>query len=100
VSTINLGEVYYRLYRARGVEDADAFWEDARRGILPLSIVEPTRRRTLYAARLKACYSIAFADAFAIQLAQETQVPLVTGDPEIRALETESLLQIIGLPQI
>jgi ribonuclease VapC len=52
----------------------------------------------LEASRLKARYPIAYADAFAIQLAREMDVPLVTGDPEIRALEKEGLLQVIWLP--
>lgn len=99
VSIINLGEVYYRLHRARGAGEADAFWEDARQGRLPLSLVEPTPRRILQAARLKARYPIAFADTFAVQLAQEMQVPLATGDPEIHLLEREGLLQVIWLPQ-
>jgi predicted nucleic acid-binding protein len=97
LSIINLGEVYYRLHRAYGAGQADAFWEDAWRGVLPLYIVEANRRRVLQAARLKARYPIAFADAFAAQLAQEMQVPLATGDPEIRTLEAEGLLQVIWL---
>jgi len=98
ISTVNLGEVYYRLYRVRGGQEADAFWEDARRHVLPLLSVEPTRKRILQAARLKARYPIAFADAFAAQLAQEVQVPLVTGDPEMRVLEEAKLLQVVWLP--
>lgn len=97
VSAINLGEVYYRLYRIRGNDEADAFWEDVRQHILPLFVVEPTQRRVLQAARLKAQYPIAFADAFAAQLAQEMRSPLVTGDPEIRALEAAGLVQVIWL---
>lgn len=37
---------------------------------------------------------IAFADAFAAQLSQETQAPLATRDPEIQVLETEGVLQV------
>ena len=39
------------------------------------------------AARLKARFPIALADAFAVQVAREKDVVLVTGDPEIRAVE-------------
>lgn len=98
ISWINLGEVYYRLYRVRGPGEADAFWLDARR-MLPFSIIGVTSRRILEAARLKARYPIAFADAFAVQLARELRLPLVTGDPEIRRLEKEGLLQVIWLSQ-
>jgi len=94
VSYINLGEVYYRIYRLRGRQKADAFWRDARRA-LPLSLVEVTPKRILEAARLKALYPIALADAFAVQLAREMQLPLVTGDREIKALEGEGVVKLI-----
>ena len=58
VSAINLGEVYYRLYRMRGAEAADTFWADAQRAIVPLSIIDPGRRQFLQAARLQAGYPI------------------------------------------
>jgi len=96
ISWINLGEVYYRLARVRGIAVADAFWEDIRRTV-PVTPVGVTVGRVLEASRLKARYPIAYADAFAIQLAREMDVPLVTGDPEIRALEREGLLQVIWL---
>lgn len=96
ISWINLGEVYYRLYSIRGPGEADAFWSDARR-VLPLSLVGVTSKRILEAGRLKARYPIAFADAFAVQLAREMRLPLVTGDPEIQRLEKEGLLRVIWI---
>jgi predicted nucleic acid-binding protein len=100
VSLINLGEVYYQLYRKKGVGRADSFWDDALRGVIPLSVVEVTRKRVLESSRLKARFPIAIADAFAIQLALEMQTPLMTGDPEIEAPEKdEPSLQIIWLPK-
>lgn len=100
VSAISLGEVYYRLCRLRGVDEADGFWEDARRGTLPVVIIEPGARRILQAARLKAGYAIAFADAFAVQLAQEMQAALVTGDPEIEALAGAGVVEVVWLPRV
>lgn len=100
VSLLNLGEVYYQLYRKKGVGKADSFWDEALRGVIPLSVVEVTRKRILEASRLKAHYPIALADAFAIQLALEMQAPLITGDPEIEAPEkSEPSLQVIWLPK-
>lgn len=96
ISLINLGEVYYRIYRVHGRDRADAFWSDALRSssIVP---VEVTRRRVREASSLKAWYPIAFADAFAVQLALEMQTPLVTGDPEIQLLEKEGILSVIWM---
>ncbi len=97
ISWINLGEVYYRLCRTRGVGAADAFWLDVRRS-LPVTPVGVTAGRVLEVARLKARYPMALADAFAVQLAREMGLPLVTGDPEIRGLEQQGVVQAIGLP--
>ena len=100
VSLINLGEVYYQLFRKKGATRADSFWDEALRGEIPLTVVELTRKRVLEVSRLKARYPIALADAFAVQLALEMQAPLVTGDPEIEAPEKlESSLRVIWLPK-
>jgi len=88
VSAINVGEVYYRLYRTRGAEEADTFWEEAWQGLVPLTIVTPTPHQIHQAAR-----------AFAAQLAQEKHLPLVSGDPELQALETAGELTLIWLPR-
>ena len=91
MSWINLGEVYYRLLRLRGPGDADAFWHDVRAGIMPLSVVDASRPRIQQAARLKGRYAIAYASAFAAQVAMEKDVPLVTGDPELKVLADHGL---------
>lgn len=85
MSTINWGEVYYCLARARGLEAA----EEAVRVIvqLPITLVSPDSEAVLEAARLKAQHAISFADCFAAALAQRHNGPLVTGDPDFRRLE-------------
>jgi len=97
MSTINLGEVYYRLLRAKGVEEAEAFWQDVRKRSLPIALVEPTRNRVREAARLKGRFAIAYADAFAAQVAAEKGVSLMTGDKELALLEKEGLISIVWL---
>ena len=94
VSIVNLGEVYYRIVRTRGPDAADGFWKLVFRGHLPVKPVQATRNRVLNAARLKGAYALAYADAFAIQVALERRVPLVTGDPEIRAVEEREGLKV------
>lgn len=69
------------------------------RGGLPIQPVEATRRRVREASGLKARYAIAFADAFAIQLAIERRLPLLTGDPEIETVERSEPLEIHWLPR-
>ncbi|MFN8201894.1 MAG: PIN domain-containing protein [Solirubrobacteraceae bacterium] len=43
----------------------------------------------LSASRLKARGGISYADCFAVATAQRHRLPLVTGDPEILALDGE-----------
>ena len=52
LSTINLGEVFYRFLRLKGVGDADAFWQDIKNGAIPVHLVDATRNRILEAARI------------------------------------------------
>ena len=99
ISRINLGEVFYRLVRARGFEVAQHFWDDVSEGTLPLTVKEASSRRVREAALLKGRYRIAFADAFAVQLAVELSVPLVTGDPEIRQVEVGESVAVHWLPE-
>lgn len=99
ISIINLGEVYYRIYRSRSSEEADAFWQESQQRILPLTVIPAIQERVLQAARLKARYPIALADAFAAQLAREMDIPLVTGDPEIKVLEKDEVLKVTWLDQ-
>jgi predicted nucleic acid-binding protein len=97
VSVVNLAEVYYRLHRTLGKDTADGFWKEALQGVIPLSIVDATRPRVLEAARFKARFPIALADAFAVQVASEKDVPLVTGDPEIRSVEKAGEVRVSWL---
>lgn len=97
ISVINLGEVFYRIGRTKGITEAEAFWEDVRQGEVPVRVVESTRRRVRQAAALKARHLIAYADAFAIQLALETHLPLLTGDPEIKSIEAKESLKLLWL---
>jgi predicted nucleic acid-binding protein len=94
LTIVNYGEVIYILEREEGLtiaQDLIAVIDQ-----LPITIVEADRRLTFAAAHLKAHYSIFYADAFAIALAQHKQAILLTGDPEFR--QVESLVPIEWLP--
>lgn len=87
LSLINMGEIYYILYRERGEAQAEAALNDLR--ALPLTPYPATEERIMVAARLKASFPIAYADAFAAALAQELDALLVTGDPEFKSVESQ-----------
>ncbi len=86
MSWINLGEVAYIVERAAGADRSRHIVQDLRRR---LSLDLPSERRILEAARIKARYSMAYADAFAVATATAHQATLLTADPEILDADTE-----------
>lgn len=96
LSWMNLGEVFYILGRARGLEAARQTLAELR--LLPLRLHDAGAARVQAAAELKATHRLSYADAFAVALARELDLSLLTGDPEILSLPegtvaTERLLR-------
>ncbi|MDF1542758.1 MAG: type II toxin-antitoxin system VapC family toxin [Anaerosomatales bacterium] len=94
LSVVNWGEVVYVTMRARGREDAVRVV--AALDGLPVAVVDADRDLTSRAAMLKAEHRLSYADACAAALALALDLPLLTGDPEFRALEPELALHWIG----
>jgi len=92
-SPINLGEVVYVMEQRLGREGTLEILDGVLK--LPIRFVEVSLERVLSAAHIKACYAVAYADAFAIALAEEFEATVVTGDPEFRQVET--LVDILWL---
>ncbi len=84
MSAINVGEVYYFLRKKHSERIAESWRELS--ATLPAAIEVPTADEIWDAALLKGQYPIAYADAFAAALAQKYRCPLVTGDPDFRAV--------------
>jgi ribonuclease VapC len=87
VTTVNLGEVWYGLARARSDSEAD-------KGVSEISglgfqVVDVSWNLTRQAAVFKAKGKVAYADCFAAALAKLRKVEVVTGDPEFKAFESE-----------
>lgn len=80
MSWINVCEVYYRVARDHGEHEADEVLTALKER---LALELPTTNRMVSAARLKATYSVALADCFAIATAVAHSATLLTGDPEI-----------------
>ena len=94
LSAINLGEIYYLLLRRSGLEQAESVLdsialEDA------ITVAEASWDRVKAAASVKATGGLSYADAFAVALAKELVVPLLTGDPEIIAKAEEIGIQVM-----
>ena len=91
---VNLGEVLYTIIRERGQTQADAALLALEES--PLTFVPADRTLTLAAAGLKARHRISYADAYCAALAHISGFPLVTGDPEFRALEGTVRVRWVG----
>ena len=95
MSVVNLGEVFYRLVRARSATAAERFLAEFE--ALPITLFEVDWALARHAAEIKAGHPIAFADCIAAALAIRLDAPLVTGDPEFRRVE--HLLEVHWLPR-
>jgi ribonuclease VapC len=97
LSLINLGEVLDITERERGIGEARRVLGAI--GQLPLEILEVSRATVLAAAHVKARFSIAYADAFAVVTAQDHGGILMTGDPEFRPLADAGVVAVDWLPR-
>ncbi len=86
MNEINLGETFYILARERGIEKAEYFINTILRS-LPIKSVTNSFEDVIEAARVKAVYSLAFADCFAIATAKKENAPIITGDPEFKKVQ-------------
>ena len=85
MNEINIGEVYYITARERSSELAEDFLN--RLQTLSIQTVPNSFADVLDAARIKARFPIAYADAFATATAIRMNAVIVTGDPEFRRIE-------------
>ena len=87
LSLINYGEVLFVVERRWGEVRLQRVV--ANMDSLPLDIRPVDRSLVQAAAHLKAWHHIPYADAFAAGLAQQLGVPVITGDPGFKELESE-----------
>jgi predicted nucleic acid-binding protein len=80
VSWINLGEVFYVVRRVTSEADAMSAIRDLKASV---QTELPSEERVLDAARIKAAFPLAYADAFAAATAVAHEAELWTGDPEL-----------------
>lgn len=93
---INLGELYYTVFRGEGESQADLIYGRVKE--FPIQYVEDLSEGFLLsAAKLKGSYKMSYADSFAAALAIQKELTLVTGDPDFRPLEADKKLPILWL---
>ena len=82
---LNAGELYYIVARKTGPERAEEVL--ASLTTIPVELLPVTWDLVLAAARLKAQWSMSYADCFAVASAVQHRATLVTGDPEFKQVE-------------
>jgi predicted nucleic acid-binding protein len=85
MNDVNIGEVYYVVAKRRSPAAAEAFLRALE--TMPIEAVSNAFADVIEAAKLKAQHAVSYADAFAAATAIRRGAVLVTGDPELRALE-------------
>ena len=82
MSSLNCAEVYGRILRERGQDQAAATMSLVYP--LPIRILDATLERALRAAEVKSRFKLYFVDSFAAALALEHKATLVTSDSDFR----------------
>lgn len=84
MSAVNYGEVYGKLLREHGPEQALMAVHAV--SPLPIEMMDATPQRAFKAADIKARHKLYYADSFAAALAIEHKATLVTSDSDFRKL--------------
>ena len=87
LSVVNWGEVYYITLREAGQQRADRVSHLI--STLPIHVVPADLELAKQAAIFKSSKKMSYADCFAAALAKHRRVELVTGDKELRQVESE-----------
>ncbi len=92
MNIVNLGEVFYLSVKARDMAYGRQVLQTLHSRVITVSADDEL---VMLAATLKARHAISYADGFAAATAILQNAPLVTGDPEIKAIaEVEKALQL------
>ncbi|MEJ7823602.1 MAG: PIN domain-containing protein [Chitinophagaceae bacterium] len=85
ITSYNMGEVYYMIWRKASKVQADVCWNAMLD--LHLIVTEPSLDLTHAAATLKASYKLSYADAHAAALALHLKGTLLSNDKEFASLK-------------
>jgi PIN domain nuclease of toxin-antitoxin system len=95
MSYVNLGEVYYIVYRENGPAVADQAISLVK--LWPVKFLGANEDSCIIAGRMKAENKISYADAFVIAAALSKKATILTGDREFKSVE--DIVNIHWLPK-
>jgi PIN domain nuclease of toxin-antitoxin system len=93
MTTVNWGEVLYRVEQTAGSSAVPAFIEKL--DGLPIMLVDADRDLTVRAAMLKATRGLGYADAYCAALAMTLAAPVLTCDSDFDELERDGLIEVV-----
>lgn len=94
MSVINLGEVYYTVWRGRGEFAAKRALAEISQ--LPIQFLTADSGRALLAAEFPATRKLRYPDSFAAALAKEMDAALLTGDRDFAVISPEAEIIWVG----
>jgi predicted nucleic acid-binding protein len=86
MNIVNLGEVFYLSVKVRDPAYGQGVLDALRERI---GVISASDELVMAAALLKSRHAISYADAFAAATALSLDAPLITGDPELRAMSVK-----------
>lgn len=92
---VNLGELYYIIYRENGAVVADKALSMIKSW--PIQFVAVKEAMAIIAGRMKAENKISYADAYVVATALSKKLTVITGDREFKSLE--DFIDIDWLPR-
>ena len=95
ISVVNLGEVFYWLWRSKGEQKARQTINDL--ALLPVQMIPVDLALALKAGELKALHKIPYVDGIAAALAVAQNAALVTSDRDFEKLGRR--LDVLWLPR-
>ena len=85
MSVVNWGEVYYSMWRRKGLETADDALDKIAR--MPIEVVSADGPLTKIAAEIRALHKLPYADCFAAALARQRGAAIATADRDFARME-------------
>lgn len=82
---VNLGEVFYIIYRRKGREEALKFINWLK--LCPIIFVNMEDGLLFLAGEVKATYPISYADAFVVATSKTYGAKILSGDPEFKKVK-------------
>jgi len=96
---LNLGEIYYNVFRVEGEKLANIVWAKVKN--FPIAFIDDLSEGFLLsAARIKGTYPVSYTDAFAVATAIDKEATLITGDRDFMPIERDGKVKVLWINRV